>query len=69
MKPNHIRIQNLTELKPGEQCMVIRIDMDGCAVGSLDPGDTFDINLPIGSKLVVRESVSAIHTKLSDPPI
>lgn len=65
MKPNRIRIMNTTTLEHnGDQCMVIRIDMDGsCSVGSIEPGESFEMNLPYGSTLTVRESVSAIHTK------
>ncbi len=63
-KVNHLRISNLTKLdEVGDQCKVIRIDMDGCAVGSIEPGESFEIKLPRGSQLTVRESISQYHTK------
>ncbi len=68
MKPgkmvlNHIRISNLTELDTvGDQCKTILVEIGGATCGIIEPGQHWDIKLPHGISLKVRESTGLTHT-------
>jgi len=56
MKANRIRISNLTELTGDEECKILNIYLSGDLVGHIAPGESHEMNVPIGYTISARES-------------